>query len=191
MTKAQRTFYFKQLWPDACAANGWSVRDDNRRKTVTADCMSAIGGPDTDSTSGLGEDEVTALFCYLDHLAAPADLDKSARWVTCQEDYRTFNRAKQADWHERELYGKRPNKLDRDRFAGETSAAAGPLDNLDAEAVRQRHLTMASRHQKKQRREGVTQPSPRKAAPEAIPAPQRGVSVPVGVTVAEDDGNPF
>lgn len=165
MTSSQRAHYFKHLWPEACAAAGWGVRDEGRRKKVTSDCMAAIGGPATASTSDLGEDEVTALFCYLQHLAAPDDLNKSARWVTCQEDYHTFNRAKQADWHERSLYGKRPNKLDRDRFAGETSAAAGPLDDLDPEAVRKRHLTMASRHQKKLRAEG------RKPAKAAKPAP--------------------
>lgn len=167
MTPAQRTRYFKHHWPDACAANGWNTRDEGRRKMVTAECMAAIAGPQTDSTSDLREDEVTALFCYLEHLAAPDDLDKSARWVDCQQDYRAYNRARQADWHERSLYGKRPNKLDRDRFDGETSAVGGPLERFDPEAIHKRHLTMASRHQKKLRAEGKAT----KAAKAATPAP--------------------
>jgi len=155
MTSIQRAHYFRTLWPAACAARGWNPRDDARRKQTTAACMAAIRAPISDTTTALAQDEITALFCYLDHLAAPDSLDKSARWITCQDDYKTYNRARQADWHERALYGHRPNKLDRDRFAGETSAAAGPLDTLDPEAVRQRHITMASRHQKKQRIAGA------------------------------------
>ncbi|MBI5689292.1 MAG: hypothetical protein HZC55_04285 [Verrucomicrobia bacterium] len=151
MTPAERSVYFGQLWPEACLANEWLVKDEERRRAVTAECMRLVRGPDTDSTSALGPDEVTALFTYLRHLADPSSLDKSARWVTCQEDYRTFNRARQADYHERALYGGKKNRLDRDRFGGATSAAGGPLESLDADEVRKRHLTMASRHQKKQR----------------------------------------
>jgi hypothetical protein len=124
--------------------------------------MAAVRGPDTDSTTALGDDEVTALFTYLLHLADPASLDKSARWVTCQEDYRTFNRARQADWHERAVYGNRPNRLDRQRFAGATSAAGGPLETLSADEVRKRHLTMATRHRQKRRQ-------PRSAIAAAVP----------------------
>lgn len=158
MTPKERAAYFGHLWPAAALANEWDVKDDAKRRAVTVDCMRAIRAKVTDSTSSLGRDEVTALFTYLLHLADPSSLDKSARWVTCQEDYRTFSRAKQADWHERELYGNGKNKLDRDRFAGATSAAGGPLETLDEDEVRKRHITMASRHQKKLRREGIFRP---------------------------------
>ena len=186
MTPAQRSRYFRDLWPAACAANNWSTRDEGRRKKVTADCMAAIRAPATDSTTALGEDEITALFCYLEFLAdpdSPRALDKSARWVTCQEDYRTYNRARQADWHERSLYGHKPNKLDRDRFAGETSASAGPLDTLDPEAIRQRHITMASRHQRKTRGQKT---EARKPKPPSVPPPKSPDPVPASTSDEAD-----
>ncbi|MBI5768722.1 MAG: hypothetical protein HZA93_13070 [Verrucomicrobia bacterium] len=154
MTPGERNEYFGRLWPAACAVCDWNPKDDAQRRAVTIECMRLVRGPmATASSAAFGPDEVTALFTYLRHLADPASLDKSARWVTCQEDYRTFNRAKQADWHERELYGPGKNKLDRNRFAGKASAAGGPLETLDADEVRKRHLTVASRHQRKQRQE--------------------------------------
>jgi hypothetical protein len=152
MNARERAKYFGELWPAACLANEWDLKDEARRRAVTVECMRLVRGPNTESSSALGPDEITALFCYLEHLADAASLEKSARWVTCQEDYHTFNRAKQSDWHERALYGNKPNKLSRDRFGGATSAAGGPLESLDPEKVRKRHMTMASRHQKRQRR---------------------------------------
>lgn len=149
MTPGQRVHYHKVLWPAACLANEWFVGDVEKRREVVLDCMRQVRGPlVTTSDPAFGSDEVTALFCYLEHLGDAASLDKSARWDTCKADYRTYNRARQADWHERKLYGPKANKLDRDRFAGEKTASGGPLDNLDPEAVRKRHLTFASRHQK-------------------------------------------
>jgi len=153
VTSRERSVYFGTLWPAAAHANEWDVKDERQRKTVTRQCMAEIGGPATDSTTALGPDEVTALFVYLAHLGDYASLDKSAEWDRCKQDYQTYNRAKQADWHERALYGPGKNKLDRQRFGGATSASGGPLDSLDAGEVRRRHLTVASRHQKKQRRE--------------------------------------
>lgn len=167
MTPRERAKYFGELWPAACLSHEWDVKDEARRRAVTVECMRLVRGPSSDSTSALGSDEITALFCYLEHLADGASLEKSAAWVTCQEDYRTFNRAKQADWHERALYGNAKNKLDRDRFRGASSAVGGPLDTLDPDAVRKRHLTFASRHQKKAR-----QLAPKTGAtkPEQVPA---------------------
>lgn len=152
MTPGERVKFFRDLWPAAALANEWDIKDDDRRRKVILDCMALVRGPMvTTSSPAFGRDEVTALFCYLDHLANPDDLDKSARWDTCLQDYRTYNRARQADWHERKLYGRKPNKLDRDRFAGAKTASAGALDDLDAEEVRKRHMTFASRHQRKER----------------------------------------
>ncbi len=212
MTAKERSVYFGHIWPNACLANEWEIKDDARRRAVTAECMRLVRGPQTDSAGSLGSDEVTALFTYLVHLADPSSLEKSARWVTCQEDYHTFNRARQADWHEAALYGKGKNKLDRNRFKGEASASGGPLDSLDAEEVRKRHLTVASRHQKKQRSEravaksispsgglGASQetqqgghhaPEPEKPA---ITTQQRTAPAPSGAVPAwtEDEGDPF
>lgn len=151
MNAKERSLYFSDLWPAACLAHEWGVKDEGRRRRVTRECMDLIGGPDTDSTSKLGPDEVTALFTYLRHLADPASLEKSARWVTCQDDYHTFNRARQADWHESKAYGGAKTKLARQRFGGETSAAGDALADLDPEKVAKRHLTMAVRHRRKVR----------------------------------------
>ncbi|MCX6952592.1 MAG: hypothetical protein NTV51_10580 [Verrucomicrobia bacterium] len=150
MTPKERSHYHAVLWPAACRAMGWSHKDQETRHEVVIGCMEAVRGPlVTTSDAAFGRDEVTALFCYLEHLADPASLDKSARWVTCQQDYKTYNRARQADWHERKLYGSGKNKFSRNRFRGAKSASGGPLDSLDREEVRQRHMSMASRHQKK------------------------------------------
>lgn len=199
MTPDARKRYFA-LWQAAAVASGWNTKDEAKRRAVTTDCMRLVRGPVVKSSSDLGEDEITALFCYLEHLGDPASLEKSARWVTCQEDYKTFSRAKQADWHERETYGTGKNRLDRDRFAGETSAQGGALDDLDPEKVRQRHITAANRHAAKRKREkaqartklvapvfpiGNTAPAPE--IPAKGPAPER-----TATPVEEfDAANPF
>ena len=197
MTPAARSTYFSKLWPAAALANEWDIKDEARRRRVTIDCMTAVRAPITDSVSKLGEDEITALFTYLFHLADPSSLDKSARWVSCQEDYKTFARAKQADWHERQLYGKGKNKLDRNRFKGETTASGGPLDTLDAEEVRKRHLTMASRNQAKMRAEKKAQRAAAKepaidfdAAPVDAVTPAASVPMPAHRANADVEG-PF
>lgn len=151
MNAAQRSIYFGELWPAACQAKGWRSGDELRRRHATGECMRLVRGPQTESTSDLGPDEITALFTYLEHLAAPADVMKSARWVDCQTDYRAFNRARQADWHQAKVYGRRGGKLTRDRFGGQESAQGEPLDKFDPEAIRKRHMTMAARHRQKQR----------------------------------------
>lgn len=175
MTPKARATYFA-LWQAAAAASGWSHKDETKRRAVTTDCMRQVRGPVVKSSSDLGEDEITALFCYLEHLGDPASLDKSARWDTCRQDYKTYARAKQADWHERETYGAGKNKLDRNRFKGETSAKGGPLDDLDPDKVRKRYITMANRHAAKLKREksaAPAKPTPAPAFPigDATPAP--------------------
>ena len=152
MTPGQRVKYFRDFWPAACAANGWSPKDDAKRKAVTLEAMACVRGPQVSSShADFGPDEVTALFCYLDHLARQADLDRAARWVDCQQDYQAFNRARQADWHEAKMFGGRKNKLTRDRFGGQASAVGDPLEKFDPAAIRKRHMTMANRHQARQR----------------------------------------
>lgn len=155
MTPATRTRYFA-LWAAACRCQKWPAKDEAFRRSVTRQVMEAVRAPVTDSTSDLGNDEITALFIFLDHKANDGDLIKAALWVEALKDYRTVSRAKQADYHERALYGsnkRKPNKLDRNRFAGETSALGKPLADLDPEEVHKRHITFASRHQAKQRKE--------------------------------------
>ena len=152
MTPGERNEYFGRLWPAACEVCDWNPKDDGQRRAVTLECMRLVRGPAvTASSPAFGPDEVTALFVYLRHLGDPSSFDKSAEWARVQEDYRTYNRARQADWHERELYGRGKNRFDRNRFRGKASAAGGSLDSLDPEEVRKRHMTFASRHQKKAR----------------------------------------
>ena len=155
MTPKQRVLLFRSFWPAACKAQHWGTGDDTKRHEVIATCMLEIRGPQTGSTSDLGPDEVTALFCYLTFLAEET-LEASENWDECKRDYRTYNRARQADWHERSMYGTRANKLDRHRFGGATTAVVDPAESLDPEAVRKRHLTMASRHQAKMRKDSKT-----------------------------------
>ncbi len=216
MTPAERSHYHVVLWPAACRAQGWQPKDPEKRRAAVLACMAAVSGPAvTTSDARFGRDEVTALFCFLQHLADPASLDKSARWVTCQQDYRTYNRARQADWHERKLYGAGKNKLDRNRFGGTASAAGGALDDLDPEAVRKRFITMASRHQRKMRTEkgqklastnlasgglatkdetqqgGHHAPEPEKPADTHAATHRAGPPGAVPAWAEEGDGNPF
>lgn len=174
MNPSQRKSYFL-AWADVCRVQGWPAKDNAKRQQVTVDCMVAVRGPAVISTSELAEDEITALFCYLRYLVTgDADLVAAARWVDCQQDYKAFARARNADWHEERLYGKGKNKLDRDRFGGATSAQGEPLEAFDPEAIRKRHITMASRHQKKARQKGLPKPaaaSPAVNAPAPVQAP--------------------
>lgn len=155
MTSAERAKYFGTFWPKVCAVKGWMANDEARRRAVTSDCMAAVRGPlVSTSDPAFGHDEVTALFCFLDHLANPADLVRSARWVDCQTDYHAFNRAKQADWYEVKAYGaKGSKKLRRDRFSGQASAHGGTFEPFNPRAVNARFVTMASRAQRKARAE--------------------------------------
>jgi len=150
LNDVQRKIYFGQLWPAACQAKGWRVKDDVRRQHTTAECMRMVKAPITDSTTALGPDQVTALFCYLDHLVHPGDLIRAAKWVDCQTDYRAYNRARQADWHQRKAYGRGGRKLTQNRFGGAATAEGEPFEKFDPAAIRKRHLTMASRHRRKQ-----------------------------------------
>jgi hypothetical protein len=190
MTPGQRSSYFL-LWADVCAAQKWNAKDRAKRNEVTARCMSEVGGPATDSTTELGEAEITALFCFLTYLkTGDADLDAAARWVDCKQDYKAFSLARQADWHEEKLYGKtsKPNKLDRNRFKGAKTAVGEPLEKFDPAEIKKRHLTLASRHQKKARKLGLPKPkagSPSVNAPApAAPAPAEHVQIPANRTSA-------
>jgi len=152
MKRSENVYFFTKVWPAVCRAQHLDPRDDETRHGLIASCMQAIGGPDTDSLKGLGDDEATALFTFCRFLANE-NAETSARWLACQKDYVAFNRAQQADWHERALYGNRINKLDRYRFKGRRSAVGEMLEKFDPDEARKRHLTMAVRHRNRLRRE--------------------------------------
>jgi hypothetical protein len=151
MTPALRSRYFR-LYAAACAAQGWDPRDEEQRHSVTLQCMQEICAPArmrVDSITLLGDDEITALLCNLEFLGSEG-LEESARWLDCKQDYRAFNRARQADWHERKAYGAQGSgKLKRNRFAGAESAEGEALDKFDPAAITKRHLTMVTRNQQR------------------------------------------
>ncbi|HLP07688.1 MAG TPA: hypothetical protein VK178_05950 [Opitutaceae bacterium] len=155
MTAKTRVFFFAEIWPAVCARQGWKESDRAKRHEVVATCMRCVRGPQVESITDLGPDEVTALFCYCEFLATET-LEAAENWDECMRDYHTYNRARQADWHERSMYGTRKNKLDRQRFGGAASAVLPPAESLDPEEVRKRHLTMATRHQTKMRKDAKT-----------------------------------
>lgn len=71
MTSRQRSTYFGTLWPAACAAQNWNLRDHQRRRDVT---FSATG---KESTGDLNQSEITLLFNKLRWLADPSNFDKA------------------------------------------------------------------------------------------------------------------
>lgn len=191
MTPLARVKYFRDLWPACCRRLGWNVRDEDLRRTVVLDCMREVRGPAvTTSSPRFGADETTALFVYLAFLSDQASFDKSAEWDTCKADYRAYNRARNADWHERETYGPAGSrKLQRDRFAKRTTAKGGTLDDIDPEETRKRHITMAQRHRDKLKREGKSAPAPTAYTPGHSVPPDGSVILMPAMAVAEP--NPF
>jgi|GEM_PF-2185120 len=71
MNASQRSTYFGRLWPEACAAQKWNPRDEERRRDVT---FAATG---KESTSKLTEDQITLLFNKLKWLADPNNFEKA------------------------------------------------------------------------------------------------------------------
>ncbi|MBB5033132.1 hypothetical protein [Prosthecobacter vanneervenii] len=71
MSPSQRKTYFGTLWPDVCRAQGWNVKDEERRRDVT---FAATG---QESTSKLNQDQITLLWIKLKWLADPANFDKA------------------------------------------------------------------------------------------------------------------
>jgi hypothetical protein len=71
MNAEQRALYFGNLWPAACAVQGWKKSDEGQRKRVI---FAATGET---SSSALDEDQITLLFVKLRWLADPANFDKA------------------------------------------------------------------------------------------------------------------
>jgi hypothetical protein len=123
MTKSQRAHYLLELWPAACAANGWDKRDDVRRRAEVARCFAMLGRADVVSSTQVTEDwQITALFVYLTHRAAPSDLVKAETWVEVMKDPIAYNLAKQADWFAKKAGYQPESRIYRDRFAGRVTA---------------------------------------------------------------------
>ncbi len=71
MNASQRSTYFGRLWPEACAAQKWNPKDEERRRDVT---HAATG---KESTSKLTEAQITLLFNKLKWLADPNNFEKA------------------------------------------------------------------------------------------------------------------
>ncbi|MFZ2280738.1 MAG: hypothetical protein WAW39_23265 [Prosthecobacter sp.] len=71
MSPSQRKAYFARLWPDACKAQGWNPKDEERRRDVT---HAATG---QESTSKLTQKQITLLFNKLAWLADPHNFEKA------------------------------------------------------------------------------------------------------------------
>jgi hypothetical protein len=147
MNKSERLSYILKYWPAAAKAQGWNPRDESRRRQITLDCTTLIHSDPTDRSSALTRPQVTALFTYLAHLADPFNITKQIQWTDCMANYIAFHQAKIADWHQRKLYGSRPNRLTRDRFANRPLAASERFEQpLNTTAAAQRLLTLQARH---------------------------------------------
>jgi hypothetical protein len=145
MNAAQRRIYFTQIWPAACRAQGWDRRDDMSRRGITALAMKHVGGRATTSTTELDPAEVTALFTYLRHLAAPEDLRRLSAWMDCQADFRTFNTTRQAEFW-RAKAGYRPRgRIERQRFGGRPYDGLYGDPRMSAAEADQYLLTMRTR----------------------------------------------
>lgn len=153
MNPSQRRIYFTKLWPAAARQLECARSDDDARRAVTREAMRMVGGPPTASTKDLGPAEVTALFTYLRHLARPDDLRSLSAWMACQEDYRTFNEVRQADWW-REKAGYRPHgRLDRQRFNDRAHDGLFEESRMTREEADQYLMTMRARAKAKATRE--------------------------------------
>lgn len=159
MTKAARIRYHRDEWPVACEKQGWSPNDTARRHNVILDAMFLVRGPDvTTSHEKFGDAETTALFTYLRHLADPDNITLKLRWDQCMADYVTFNKARQADYWQRQAYGSRGNRWAR-RFGNKRTAQGDAAEDApDAKETRERLTTMRARAQGKPRRKMSANP---------------------------------
>ena len=88
MTKPQRAHFFGHLWPAACQAQGWEVKDETTRHAV---CLRVTG---QESMSGLNQRQLTALFTEVRHLADPLDFDKATLAANPDQAEEASRRAK-------------------------------------------------------------------------------------------------
>jgi hypothetical protein len=149
LNPAQKSKYFRYLWPDACAAQGWDPRDDARRRAVT---LYATGDA---TTRLLDQHQITALFVFLAHLADPRSGEKMRQWECCRADRVKYNHARQAE-HWRRRAGYAPvGKLNMGRFGILFEGEISP-EHMDAEQVEIYLMTHRERVQDRELRERLT-----------------------------------
>lgn len=151
MNPSTRKTYFR-LWRDACTHLGLDPKDADARRAHTAETMRLIGGPATDSTTGLDNAAVTGLLTRLRHQANPQSLQHSTAWLDCQDDYRKFNDLRQAGhWRAKAGY-KKGGKLDRDRFSRKPTRGLFDAPEMSADEARQYLMTQRARAKARARR---------------------------------------
>lgn len=69
MTRNQQIHYRTRLWPEACAAQKWSLKDEDKRREITLETTGE------ESTAKLNNKQVDRLFRRLKWLAKPQDFD--------------------------------------------------------------------------------------------------------------------
>lgn len=157
MNSEQRKRYFGDLWPAACRANNWSRSDDAQRRAVT---LQALG---TASTTGLDENQITALFCYLRHLGNPQDAALEREWAICKADPAKYNRLRHAEFWRQQSGYKHGGKLDRERFGvhfdEEVQAEHMTAAEVEKYLLTQRSRAKGFRQKKSPKREKTAQPA--------------------------------
>lgn len=139
MTTAQRARYFSILWPAACRAQGWPVKDEAKRRECT------FTATEQDSTTGLSQHEITALFAYLGHLAGDAQASDLWRRVG-RVGAAAVNMQRQGEHLRDEAGYKAGGKLDFDRFRKFDDGEIAP--EMNASEARKYQMTMQNRVRK-------------------------------------------
>jgi hypothetical protein len=143
MNPRQRSYYHADLWPAACAAQGWDPRDNERRREVTQE---ATGVP---STRDLDQHQITALFALCGHLAGFASATDT--WHRIQRTgARAVNLQRQGEHHRAAAGYRAGGRLDMDRFRKLGDGEIEP-EMSEAEATRYA-MTMRARAASARRR---------------------------------------
>jgi hypothetical protein len=150
MTAKQRHLYLLTLWPAACEAQGWEVRDITRRQAVT---LYATG---QESSKGLDNRQITRLFDYLAHLAQPDSLQ--AAMAHANPDL-----ADEADKRRQLVWAIQQLRF-ADRYIQQTATGAmrstheTRWQDLPLEKLHQLRMTLKARAQQRAVREGKRPP---------------------------------
>jgi hypothetical protein len=143
MNESQRIHYQAELWPAVCAAQGWDARDKELRRHKRAECWDAIGVPEMDDSMPWDNASTTALFTLLRHLANPNNINLVMAWDDCRANYKAFNAAKWADFHQRRAFGQNGGqRVVRNRFAGRDKGVQQPDEPLTEKEAGDRLMTM-------------------------------------------------
>lgn len=156
MNPRQRKHYFGRLWPACARAMGVDRKDDEVRKGIIRQCLVGIGAPVVkDSSSTLSQEEVTALFVFMRHIANPYDIRLASEWERCKADYQAYNVARQGDYWERQAGYRKGGKIERQRFQDKPHGDWLGESEMDRQEAEQYLMTMRARARAKMRKEAM------------------------------------